>query len=276
MFTREAPALVMLDVVMPRMTGIEACRILKARSGDTYLPVLMVSTKNTVNARVEGLRSGADDFLGKPYDPEELLARVEVLLRTRSQVERRNGGAQDPVQAPPSEPAASPSDGPREGTLRAVDQGFRERLEQEFLRAERYSDPMACLKVRLDGVGEDTEVTSTVARALREVVDDHVRKVDIPFGLDGRTCAVILPNTHFPGALAAAERIALAARRLQAQGLSQPSVSVGVSFFPNKDTRSAADVYGLVTLALQHAEGRGGGHICLYQHQGYLYVPEEG
>lgn len=277
-FTREEPALVMLDVVMPRMTGIEACRILKARSGDAYLPVLMVSTKNTVNARVEGLRSGADDFLGKPYDPEELLARVEVLLRTRAQVERLEESPTAPTGEVPDStaPSGRPGAASGEGSLRTVDQGFRERLEQEFLRAERYSDPLACLKVRLDGVGEDIEVASPAARALREVVDDHVRKVDIPFGLDGRTCAVILPNTHFPGALAAAERIALAARRLQVAGVPQPSVSVGVSFFPNKDTRSAADVYGLVTLALQHAQDRGGGHICLYQHQGYLYVPEEG
>jgi two-component system, cell cycle response regulator len=65
-FARERPALVMIDVVMPKMTGIEACRILKARMQSDYLPVLMVSTKNTVNARVEGLRSGADDFLGSP------------------------------------------------------------------------------------------------------------------------------------------------------------------------------------------------------------------
>jgi two-component system cell cycle response regulator len=73
----------MLDVVMPRLTGLETCRILKAKAGGNYLPVIMVSTRNSVNARVEGLRSGADDYLGKPYDAEELRARVEALLRTR-------------------------------------------------------------------------------------------------------------------------------------------------------------------------------------------------
>ena len=74
-FTRERPDLVMLDVVMPRLTGLETCRILKAKAGGNYLPVIMVSTRNSVNARVEGLRSGADDYLGKPYDAEELCAR---------------------------------------------------------------------------------------------------------------------------------------------------------------------------------------------------------
>jgi two-component system, cell cycle response regulator len=88
-FARERPDLVMLDVVMPRLTGLETCRILKAKAGGNYLPVIMVSTRNSVNARVEGLRSGADDYLGKPYDAEELRARVEALLRTRKVIAER-------------------------------------------------------------------------------------------------------------------------------------------------------------------------------------------
>ena len=66
-FNRERPALVMLDVVMPKIGGLEVCRILKAKANG-FLPVLMASTRNSVNARVEGLRSGADDYLGKPYN----------------------------------------------------------------------------------------------------------------------------------------------------------------------------------------------------------------
>ncbi|MCA9661713.1 MAG: response regulator, partial [Myxococcales bacterium] len=60
-----APDLVLLDVVMPKIGGLETCRILKAQSQGEYLPVLMVSTRSSVAARVDGLRSGADDYLGK-------------------------------------------------------------------------------------------------------------------------------------------------------------------------------------------------------------------
>ena len=53
------------------------------------------------------------------------------------------------------------------------------------------------------------------------------------------------------------------------------SVSLGVSFYPNKDTHSLQDLLDLVDAALARARGEGGGKICLYQHQGYLYAPEE-
>ncbi len=266
-FARERPALVMIDVVMPKMTGIEACRILKARMQSDYLPVLMVSTKNTVNARVEGLRSGADDFLGKPYDVEELLARVEVLLRTRG----RLGSQED--DKPSSTPSSTTVTGERSH------RDFQARLEQEFLRAERYSDPLACLKLKIDSGAAGADATGPAAgdaALLRDMVEGHIRKVDISFELEAHTYTVILPNTHFPGALAAAERISRAASRvaLPSRGGARGTASIGVSFFPNKDTKSAAELEGLVNLALQRAGDEGGGHICLYQHQGYLYIPE--
>ncbi len=267
-FARELPALVMLDVVMPKMTGIEACRILKARMQSDYLPVLMMSTKNTVNARVEGLRSGADDFLGKPYDTEELIARVEVLLRTRGRLRSRQ-------DEHPSSPR-SPTSVTGETTAR----DFHARLEQEFMRAERYSDPLACLKLKIDpgadGRDGGGEALTGDSALLRDMVEDHIRKVDIAFELEPHIYTIILPNTHFPGALAAAERISRAATRvpLPSRAGGRPTASIGVSFFPNKDTTSAAELEGLVNLALERASAEGGGHICLYQHQGYLYVPE--
>jgi two-component system response regulator MprA len=72
------PDLVILDVLMPGMDGIEVCRHLRAE-GDT--PILMLTAKDEVADRVRGLDSGADDYLVKPFALEELLARVRALLR---------------------------------------------------------------------------------------------------------------------------------------------------------------------------------------------------
>jgi two-component system cell cycle response regulator len=97
---------------MPRLTGLETCRILKAKAGGNYLPVIMVSTRNSVNARVEGLRSGADDYLGKPYDADELRARVEALLRTRKVIAERaasDAPIKPGVASPPSAPMSAPA-----------------------------------------------------------------------------------------------------------------------------------------------------------------------
>jgi two-component system response regulator MprA len=75
----DAPDLVVLDILMPRLDGLEACRRLRA-SGDRT-PVLMLTARDAVGDRVEGLDAGADDYLVKPFALEELLARIRALLR---------------------------------------------------------------------------------------------------------------------------------------------------------------------------------------------------
>jgi two-component system response regulator MprA len=72
------PDLVILDVLMPGMDGLEVCRRLRASS---ETPILMLTAKDDVSDRVEGLDSGADDYVVKPFALEELLARVRALLR---------------------------------------------------------------------------------------------------------------------------------------------------------------------------------------------------
>jgi two-component system response regulator MprA len=76
---RTRPDLAILDVLMPRMDGLTTCRRLRAR-GET-LPVLMLTARDTVGDRVTGLDAGADDYLVKPFELDELLARVRALLR---------------------------------------------------------------------------------------------------------------------------------------------------------------------------------------------------
>lgn len=72
------PDLVVLDVMMPGLDGMAVCRELRARG---EVPILMLTAKRTISDRVEGLDSGADDYLVKPFALEELLARVRALLR---------------------------------------------------------------------------------------------------------------------------------------------------------------------------------------------------
>ncbi|TWR30296.1 response regulator transcription factor [Mucilaginibacter pallidiroseus] len=73
--------LVILDVMLPGMSGVEFCRIL--RKGQPQLPVLMLSALGTIDDKVNGLQSGSDDYLVKPFHFNELLARIEALLRRK-------------------------------------------------------------------------------------------------------------------------------------------------------------------------------------------------
>ncbi|MDX6433164.1 MAG: two-component system, OmpR family, response regulator MprA [Streptosporangiaceae bacterium] len=76
---RTPPDLLILDVMMPSLDGIQTCRMVRKRGDD--LPILMLTARDAVGDRITGLDAGADDYMPKPFDLEELLARIRALLR---------------------------------------------------------------------------------------------------------------------------------------------------------------------------------------------------
>ena len=88
--TGAAPELVILDLMLPDMDGLEVCRRVRSLPGEAgQVPVLMLTAKGDPMDRIVGLELGADDYLPKPFEPRELLARIRAILRRRSE-----GGAQ--------------------------------------------------------------------------------------------------------------------------------------------------------------------------------------
>lgn len=79
-----APDLVLLDVMMPGMSGYDVCRNIRVNEATRLLPVVMLTALNDVADRIRGIEAGADDFLSKPFNREELLTRVKSLLRIKT------------------------------------------------------------------------------------------------------------------------------------------------------------------------------------------------
>lgn len=77
----DLPSILILDVMLPEMDGFQVCKKIRATGAYQDLPILMLTARGEVTDRVVGLEIGADDYLAKPFDPRELVARVNSLLR---------------------------------------------------------------------------------------------------------------------------------------------------------------------------------------------------
>src|SRR5262245_18501226 len=84
---RDPPDLVIMDVAMPVMSGIEACRLLKNDERTKFVPIVLVTAIVAREDRIAGIAAGCDDFLNKPVDFEELRARTRSLLRSKALVD---------------------------------------------------------------------------------------------------------------------------------------------------------------------------------------------
>ncbi len=78
---KQNPALIILDIMLPGLDGFEICRILKRNEITKNIPVIMLTAKTAENDMITGLKTGADDYLTKPFSPKVLVARVETVLR---------------------------------------------------------------------------------------------------------------------------------------------------------------------------------------------------
>lgn len=86
LFEETTPDLILLDWLLPKMNGIDVCKAIRTK--DTEIPILFLTAKDTVQETIEGLQSGANDYIKKPFSFEELLERIKIHFRNRSGYER--------------------------------------------------------------------------------------------------------------------------------------------------------------------------------------------
>ncbi len=88
---RERPDLIVLDLMLPGMTGLEVLQAVRARPETSEVPVILLTARREESDRIEGLRLGADDYVAKPFSPEELVLRVGAVLRRIRQLPPSEG-----------------------------------------------------------------------------------------------------------------------------------------------------------------------------------------
>ncbi len=266
--------IVLLDILMPGLNGIDCCRLIKTMTQDTFIPVILVTAKSDPDSRVEGLRIGADDYVVKPFDQRELLARISNMLRIKRMHDQVNH-AKDRLEK------LAVRD---ELTGLYNYRYLHTRLQEEFKRAERYRDPLACAMVDIDhfklfndrfGHSVGDAVLAEVAVRLKRAV----REIDVVARYGGEEFLLVLPSTHFSGALTVADRVwrSVGEEPLRHEGVDHKiTISCGVALYPSRDVKTKDQLLKAADKALYQAKGDGRDRICVFQHQGYIYRPELG
>jgi len=166
----EMPDIILLDVMMPRMDGFEACRRLKANPRTTDIPVVMVTALSDIADRLRGLEAGADDFLTKPVNDIALFARVRSLVRLKRMMEELRLREEVCGRFGSQDEQVGPAHGVRGAQILLV--------EQQGFGASRIADTLAPIAESLRQVGTGDEAQA----ALDESVELVILSLSIPDG----------------------------------------------------------------------------------------------
>ncbi|HZH04092.1 MAG TPA: response regulator [Myxococcaceae bacterium] len=263
-------ALVLLDIELPGLDGLQILKMLRSAQGRRYLPVVMMSVSESREKRTAAFRLGADDFIAKPWDSEELWLRVKRCLSLRlrfdeqleavSKLERFS--AVDPV-------------------TQAYNHRFlSDRLKEEFRRAQRYDDALALVRVDVGlrtpvGGAPSQAATDGVMKDVAERLRRAVRETDLVARWAESQFTLLLPKTPLAGALTLAERLLSdlrGARLGAAQGL-QFTPSVGVATFPHRSIITSESLLRSLEEAAEQARHEGGEKVGVPRYVGPGYAP---
>jgi len=249
------PDLVVLGRMLPDMDGLDLLPRLKSSELD-FLPVLVASHRSETAERVRGLQLGADDYISRPCDPAELLARARALLRTKQTHDRIRKLQLTLEQMVVSDPLTGLHNR----------RFLMDRLLQEMQRSDRHGEPLAFAMIDLDGFKTINDLYGhvlgdKVLRAVGNAISRSIRVSDIAARYGGDEFAVILPQTPPEGAMRVCERLL---RAISEGGFQDDSgkvcrvtASLGLAYYPADDVETPEDLVHSADGALYGAKRSG-------------------
>lgn len=249
------PDLILCDLVMPSVDGFKFLTLLRSRTEARDIPVILLTGKTDVETKIRGLELGASDYVTKPFDAGELLARIKVQLKIKAlqdELRRSNERLQELSSTDPL-------------TQLHNRRHFMTVLAAEFERADRYDLPLSFAMLDIDHFKRVNDsfghqAGDDVLRALGLLLKRELRTTDIPGRYGGEEFCAILPQTGLEGAREFADRfrVTVESTSFQAQGHElRMTISVGVSACPGARVGSGEDLIRLADEALYRAKGDG-------------------
>jgi two-component system cell cycle response regulator len=236
--TATPPDLILLDVMMPEISGIEVARAIKGNKELPFIPIIMQTALDSTEDKVEGLEAGADDYITKPIDFAELKARLRSMLRIKRLQEALEEREKELLEANEQLRHMSQTD-----ALTGLDnrRHLNDRIEEMFHHAQRLNEPFSLVMCDLDKFKSvnDThghQAGDEVLKQLAKILKDEAREIDRVGRYGGEEFMLLLPGTVLDAAVTFAERVR---KRIEGHTFTFPggtltrTASFGVAGWPH-------------------------------------------
>ncbi len=258
----DPPDVVILDVVLDGMDGYSVCRWLRLGERTRDIVVIMLTVKTDVKERVEGLHVGADDYIPKPYDEEELEARMYAALRSRNaRVELRQRNTELEGMLTKTERLAMTD------ALTGLynRRHFHDVLKREWATSSRYKHAVTLMFLDVDGFklvnDKDGHIAGDdVLKGIAQIVQSSIREVDVCARYGGDEIVLLLPHTTSAQAAAVCDRVRarLAKERERFTGEARRvTLSIGLASNEDDSLRGPDDLLEAADRALFDAKRQG-------------------
>jgi two-component system cell cycle response regulator len=265
----ETPDLILLDVMMPKMNGFQVCRRLKNTENTRFIPIIMVTALNEIEDKVKGIEAGADDFISKPFNKLELLARVKSLLRIKH--------LHDELELKIAELEIAQS----KLLQLAITDGltglynyryFKEQLNQEIIRSRRHKTNVSIAMIDIDFFKNYNDnhghpAGDLVLKTIADLLRNNIRKIDVAARYGGEEFALVLVETDKQAAGFVANKIKNLVENQkfdyeETQPNGKLTISMGVSTYPD-DAAAPDELVNMADQRLYRAKKAGRNRVVL-------------
>ena len=263
------PDLILLDVMMPEISGIEVARQIKGNDDLPFIPIIMQTALDSTEDKVEGLEAGADDYITKPIDFAELKARLRSMLRIKRLQDALEEREKELLEVNERLRYMSQTD-----ALTGIDnrRHLNERIDEMFAHAKRLDEPFSLVMADLDKFKSvnDTyghQAGDEVLKQLAAILREEAREIDRVGRYGGEEFMLLLPGAEVNDAFAFAERVR---NRIEGHTFTFPggtltrTASFGVASWPHEKIREADDLVRSSDDALYVAKETGRNRVICF------------